>query len=218
MDELFNGILKNGFEHGLPYLAIAVFSVASSLLAVWMKSRVDAAKIRRDADRDDFQTIIAERKSRSEEQNVEIRDLKSQINLMQSRISALEGRVAQRPFPEWSLSFNGIYTWCNTAMVAKFLRGRSADWLIGKSHGDIWPPQVISILQRLDAEVREASVHMAVVAGVTVSDADPPWIIIKYGQADPTTGAVINFYGMAVPMSERIGSPPPFPQLIADGT
>src|SRR5436305_15263075 len=103
MEELFNSILKNGFEHGLPYLAIAIFSVVSSLLAVWMKARVDAAKIRRDADRDDFQTIIAERKSRSEEQNVEIRDLKSQINLMQSRISALEGRVAQRPFPAWSL-------------------------------------------------------------------------------------------------------------------
>jgi hypothetical protein len=205
-------LMKKLGEQGGPYVLLALFGLVTSFLGAWMKTRVDAIRVERTESRADFQTIVSERKAMIEAQSMEIKELKSQILTMQSRISALEGRVAQRPFGEWSLSFNGYYTWANLEMVNRFLNGRSSDWIIGKTHSDIWPPGILSIFERLDEEVRQSRDHLAVASGVTLVPGDKPFVIIKYGQSDPNTGAVINYYGMAIPMSRSIGDPP---QLIA---
>ena len=103
-----------------PYVLLAIFGLLTSFLGAWFKTRVDVRKVERIETRADFQTIVAERKSMLDAQSAEIKELKAQILTMQSRISALEGRVAQRPFGEWSLSFNGLYTWANLEMVNRF--------------------------------------------------------------------------------------------------
>ena len=215
MDPAFMEMLTKIGEHGGPYVLLAIFGLLTSFFGAWFKTRVDANMVERNENRKDFVTITTERKAMMEAQSQEIRELKSQISLMQSRISALEGRVAQRPFGEWSLSFNGLYTWANLEMVSRFLRGRAPDWIIGKMHKDIWPDSVVHIFDRLDEEVRASTGHMAVATNVHLRDGDCPYIIIKYGQADPNTGVVINYYGMAVPMLPVILGEP-FTQLIAE--
>jgi hypothetical protein len=200
MDPELMELIKKVGEHGGPYVLLVVFGLFTSFFGAWFKTRVDANMVERNENRKDFVTINTERKSMLDAQSAEIKELKSQILTMQSRISALEGRVAQRPFGEWSLSFNGLYTWANLEMVNRFLRGRTPDWIIGKTHRDIWPPSVMHIFERLDDEVRASTIHMAVATNVRLLDGDYPYIVIKYGQADPNTGAVINYYGMAIPM------------------
>ena len=200
MDPELLNMLKGVGEHGGPYALLAFFGLFTSFLGAWFKTKVDANQVERTENRNDFQAINIERKSMIEAQAVEIKELKSQILTMQSRISALEGRVAQRPFGEWSLSFNGLYTWANLEMVNRFLRGRTADWVIGKTHREIWGASTVPIFERLDKEVRQSQNHMAVASGVILLPGEPPYIVIKYGQADPNTGAVIIYYGMAIPM------------------
>jgi hypothetical protein len=200
MDPAFIEMLTKIGEHGGPYVLLALFGLLTSFFGAWFKGRVDATVVERKENRNDFVTINTERKAMMEAQSVEIKELKAQILTMQSRISALEGRVAQRPFGEWSLSFNGLYTWANLEMVSRFLRGRAPDWIIGKVHKDIWPASVMHVFERLDDEVRASSIHMAVATNVPLLEGDLPYIVIKYGQADPNTGAVINYYGMAIPM------------------
>ena len=56
------------------------------------------------------------------------------------------------------------------------------------------------IFERLDDEVRSSTIHVAVASGVMLLESDFPYVVIKYGQADPNTGAIINYYGMAIPM------------------
>lgn len=155
----------------------------------------------RTAKRDDFEVIKDTLFEQREIDAKVIFDMKREMEELRDRILLLESRSVQRPFPEWGLSFDGRYTWCNISMCKMLLEGKPQEWILGKTHSDIWPKEIVKLLESLDMKVRASTLHYAVSARIKIPGIATEFsVLVKWGLPDPMTGVITNYYGMLIPM------------------
>ena len=150
-------------EHLAPFLAALNLILGGGLLGVWLKYRVQASKIaadsnhlRREEDRVDFQTILAEVKSQRDEAWGHIKIQDGRIDALEAEINGLRLARDLDPFPNWLVDLQGQYVFANREFEKHFLEpdGLTYRDIIGKTHDDVWPAPFCEILRVLDAKAR----------------------------------------------------------------
>jgi hypothetical protein len=204
VEEWYNFILENLRSSSGVALASGVFGAIFYAAIHFAKNKYDYNIQKNGQEKDNFQVILEERKQERDENKKEIRELRGEVNILQAKVSSLEGIVAQRPFPEWSLSF-GKFTWCNIAMDHTFLvpLNKTANWLIGKSPAEIWSEEVSNILIKLDEIARSSYNHTAFKSNILIGE--NYYTVIKYGKLDMISGRILTYYGMAIPQHTEVG-------------
>lgn len=110
----------------------------------------------READRVDFNTVLAEVKAQRDEAWARNKDCDARMQAMEAEIQGLRLARDLDPFPNWVVDLSGEYLYVNREFEKGFLEpaGQTYRDVVGKRHEDVWPPKFCQTLHLLDTEAR----------------------------------------------------------------
>jgi PAS domain-containing protein len=106
----------------------------------------------RAADKVDFDAIVAALTEQRDNDRERIKQLERRSGELEAEISGLRIARDLDPFPSWVVDLQGCYRHVNREFERLFLEPRRQTYrdIIGKHHGDMWPPTFCRTLKALD--------------------------------------------------------------------